>query len=304
MTDDEDVSLGYFKWNEETKQWNYLGEDQRYVVFTNDCQNYTAELMTDATIPAFSAFFVQAAKEGALAFASPVPVAQSLAPRRSAEQDREITTGIILSGEGYKDRTGLLIADNFSEAYEFNADLSKFENQDINLYTISDHGKLAYMAINQELAKQTIPVGYAVSVEGTYTIAFDELRYNDEDIHELLLIDYDRNETTDLLQNEYQFYSEKGEYTQRLALQVALAPKVSTDIEQTEQSNILIYREGNMLRLDNLPDQATVTVYDAVGRLMQQSNASEQLQLSLHGGYYLIHVVSAENAVVLETYIP
>ena len=239
-----------------------------------------------------------------MAFASPVPVAQSLAPRRSAEQDREITTGIILSGEGYKDRTGLLIADNFSEAYEFNADLSKFENQDINLYTISDHGKLAYMAINQELAKQTIPVGYAVSVEGTYTIAFDELRYNDEDIHELLLIDYDRNETTDLLQNEYQFYSEKGEYTQRLALQVALAPKVSTDIEQTEQSNILIYREGNMLRLDNLPDQATVTVYDAVGRLMQQSNASEQLQLSLHGGYYLIHVVSAENAVVLETYIP
>ena len=304
MTDDEDVSLGYFKWNEETKQWEYLGKDQRYVVFTNDCQNYTAEEMTSATIPAFSAFFVQALREGALAFASPVPVAQSLAPRRSAEQDREITTGIILSGEGYKDRTGLLIADNFSEAYEFNADLSKFENQDINLYTISDHGKLAYMAINKELAKETIPVGYSVSVEGTYTIAFDELRYNDEDIHELLLIDYDRNETTDLLQNEYQFYSEKGEYTQRLALQVALAPKVSTDIEQTEQSNILIYREGNMLRLDNLPDQATVTVYDAVGRLMQQSNASEQLQLSLHGGYYLIHVVSAENAVVLETYIP
>ena len=277
--------------------------DLRYVTTTTDGVNYEATSVSEAALMPFNTYFIQAFNTGTLSFVAANRGAKSLAAR-TLEQEREITTGIILSGEGYKDRTGLLIADSYGEAYEFNADLSKFENQDINLYTISDHGKLAYMAINQELAKQTIPVGYAVSVEGTYTIAFDELRYNDEDIHELLLIDYDRNETTDLLQNEYQFYSEKGEYTQRLALQVALAPKVSTDIEQTEQSNILIYREGNMLRLDNLPDQATVTVYDAVGRLMQQSNASEQLQLSLHGGYYLIHVVSAENAVVLETYIP
>ena len=287
-----------------TGGWVFNGEQVRYVTQTNDCLNYTSTPVTNATIPAFSAFFIQAKETGAIAFTSPnVAAAQSLAARRS-DENKEITTGIILSGEKHSDRTGLLVADEFTEAYEFNADLSKFDNQDMNLYTISSSGKLAFMAINEELAKQTIPLGYSVSADGMYTIAFDEQRYNRNDIYALYLIDYDRNETTNLLQTDYNFYSETGTHAERFALQVAFAQKTPTDVEYTQVGNVLVSREGNTLRLDNLPSNATVTIYDAVGHLIEQHSPSQHLQVNLPTGYYLMHIANKQDAVVIDTFIP
>ncbi len=304
-TDDKVMKLGKLVWDEAQGAWLPTDTEQRYVVFTNDCQNYTAELASTTAIPAFSAFFIQADQGGAINFTSPnVATPQSLAARRSEEETKEITTGIILSGEKHSDRTGLLIADQFTEAYEFNADLSKFDNQDMNLYTISSSGKLAFMAINEDLAKQTIPLGYAVSTDGMYSIAFDEQRYSRNDIYALYLIDYDRNETTNLLHMDYNFYSETGAHAERFALQVAFAPNTSTDVEYTQVGDVLLSREGNTLRLDNLPSDATVTVYDAVGHLVEQHTASQLLQLTLQKGYYLLHIGNNQNSVVIDTFIP
>ena len=304
-TADNVMKLGKLVWDEAQGAWVVTDEYQRYVVFTNDCQNYTAELASTTAIPAFSAFFIQADQGGAINFALPnVAAVQSIAARRSAEEDKEITTGIILSGEKHSDRTGLLIADQFTEAYEFNADLSKFDNQDMNLYTIAPSGKLAFMAINEELAKQTIPLGYSVSEDGMYTIAFDEQRYNRNDIYALYLIDYDRNETTNLLHMDYDFYSETGANAERFALQVAFAPSTTTDVEYTQVGDILVSREGNTLLLDNLPSDATVTIYDAVGHLIEQHTATQLLQLTLQKGYYLLHIGNNQHSVVMDTFIP
>ena len=304
-TADNVMKLGKLVWDEAQGAWLPKYTEQRYVVFTNDCQNYTAELASTTDIPAFSAFFIQADQGGAINFTSPnVATPQSLAARRSEEETKEITTGIILSGEKHSDRTGLLIADQFTEAYEFNADLSKFDNQDMNLYTISSSGKLAFMAINEDLAKQTIPLGYSVSTDGMYSIAFDEQRYSRNDIYALYLIDYDRNETTNLLHMDYNFYSETGAHAERFALQVAFAPNTSTEVEYTQVGNVLLSREGNTLRLDNLPSDATVTVYDAVGHLVEQHTASQLLQLTLQKGYYLLHIGNNQNSVVIDTFIP
>ena len=304
-TDDKVMKLGKLVWDEAQGAWLPTDTEQRYVVFTNDCQNYIAELASTTAIPAFSAFFIQADQGGAINFNSPNEVVvQSLVARRSEEESKEITTGIILSGEKHSDRTGLLIADQFTEAYEFNADLSKFDNQDMNLYTISPSGKLAFMAINEELAKQTIPLGYSVSTDGMYSIAFDEQRYNRNDIYALYLIDYDRNETTNLLHMDYNFYSETGAHAERFALQVAFAPSTTTDVEYTQVGDVLLSREGNNLRLDNLPSDATVTVYDAVGHLVEQHTASQLLQLTLQKGYYLLHIGNNQNSVVIDTFIP
>ena len=304
-TADNVMKLGKLVWDEAQGAWLPTDTEQRYVVFTNDCQNYTAELASTTAIPAFSAFFIQADQGGAINFTSPnVATPQSLAARRSEEETKEITTGIILSGEKHSDRTGLLIADQFTQAYEFNADLSKFDNQDMNLYTISSSGKLAFMAINEDLAKQTIPLGYAVSTDGMYSIAFDEQRYSRNDIYALYLIDYDRNETTNLLHMDYNFYSETGAHAERFALQVAFAPNTLTDVEYTQVGDVLLSREGNTLRLDNLPSDATVTVYDAVGHLVEQHTASQLLQLTLQKGYYLLHIGNNQNSVVIDTFIP
>lgn len=308
--EDEDVQVGQLehemvdgKW---TGGWKHTG-NLRYVTTTTDGQNYTAVEVDKATFSPFNTFFIQAATDGALSFAW-ASRAQSLPARHYAAQQetaKEITTGIILTGNDQTDRTGLLIADNFTEEYDFNADLSKFENSGINLYTIGKDGKLAYMAINQALAEQPIPVGYSAPAEGLYTIAFDEDRYNATDISALYLIDYDSNEKTNLLHTDYSFVTAAGTNNQRFALQVAFAPENATNVEWVGDATIQVGVEGNELILNNLPTDAAVHVFDALGRLMYHTpHAPTEMQLTLPTGYYLVRIADKQHAAVINTVIP
>ena len=292
-----------------TGGWVNNGEQVRYITLTNDCQTFEAKPVAEAQIPAFTTFFIQAAQDGAIALTAPTnAVPSSIAARQYAAQQeaaKEITTGILLTGNDQTDRTGLLIADNFTEEYEFNADLSKFENSGINLYTIGKTGKLAYMAINQTLAEQPIPVGYSAPAEGLYTIAFDEDRYNATDISALYLIDYDSNEKTNLLHTDYSFVTAAGTNNQRFALQVAFAPENATNVEWVGDATVQVGVEGNTLMLNNLPTDAAVHVFDALGRLMYHApTVPTEMQLTLPTGYYLVRIADKQNAVVIKTVIP
>ena len=294
------------KW---TGGWVNNGDQVRYITLTNDCQNFQAVPVANATISPFTTFFVQAGSTGAISLTSPTSVTPSpLVARRyaAAEQEtlKEITTGIQLTGNGQTDRTGLLIADNFTEEYEFNADLSKFENSGINLYTIGKDGKLAYMAINQTLAEQPIPVGYSATADGEYVIAFDADRYNASDISALYLIDYDSNETTNLLHYDYTFHTAAGTYNQRFALQVAFLPANATNVEWVGENSVQLAVSGNTLLLNNLPGDATVTIYDAVGHLITTASATNEMQINLPTGYYLVRIANKQQAIVIDTIIP
>ena len=308
--EDEDVQVGLLehemvdgKW---TGGWTYTG-NLRYITTTTDGQNYTPVEVDKATFSPFNTFFIQAANKGALQFASASRAQNAPARHYAAQQEtaKEITTGILLSGNDQTDRTGLLIADNFTEEYDFNADLSKFENSGINLYTIGKDGKLAYMAINQALAEQPIPVGYSAPAEGLYTIAFDEDRYNATDISALYLIDYDSNEKTNLLHTDYSFVTAAGTNNQRFALQVVFAPENATNVEWVGDATIQVGVEGHELILNNLPTDAVVHVFDALGRLMYHTpHAPTEMQLTLPTGYYLVRIADKQNAVVTNIVIP
>ena len=308
--DNENVQVGLLeqemvdgRW---TGGWKHTG-NLRYITITIDGQTYTPVEVDKATFSPFNTFFIQAAKDGALQFASASRAQNAPARHYAAQQEtvKEITTGIILTGNDQTDRTGLLIADNFTEEYDFNADLSKFENSGINLYTIGKDGKLAFMAINQTLAEQPIPLGYGAPAEGLYTIAFDEDRYNATDISALYLIDYDSNEKTNLLHTDYSFVTAAGTNNQRFALQVAFAPENATNVEWVGDATIQVGVEGNTLMLNNLPTDATVHVFDALGRLMYHApTVPTEMQLTLPTGYYLVRIADKQNAVVIKTVIP
>lgn len=308
--DNESVQVGLLeqemidgKW---TGGWKHTG-NLRYITTTTDGQTYTPVEVDKATFSPFNTFFIQAAKDGALQFASASRAQQAPVRQLIAEQQvaKEITTGIILTGNDQTDRTGLLIADNFTEEYDFNADLSKFENSGINLYTIGKDGKLAFMAINQALAEQPIPLGYGAPADGEYTIAFDEDRYNATDISALYLIDYDRNETTNLLHTDYSFVTTAGTNNERFALQVAFIPQNATSVEWVDDATIQVAVDGNNLLLNNLPTDAGVQVFDALGRVIYATpNAPTEMQITLPTGYYLVRIADKQHAVVINTVIP
>ena len=317
---DEDLLIGLLEKEIVDGQWTggwvyneeSVNNKVRYITITNDCQNFEALPVANAKISPFTTFFIQAAsvddqKIRLTAPASVLNVSSLPARHYAAQQEaaKEITTGILLSGNDQTDRTGLLIADNFTEEYDFNADLSKFENSGVNLYTIGKTGNLAYMAINQALAEQPIPVGYSAPAEGLYTIAFDEDRYNATDISALYLIDYDSNEKTNLLHTDYSFVTAAGTNNQRFALQVAFAPENATNVEWVGDATIQVGVEGHELILNNLPIDAAVHVFDALGRLMYHTpHAPTEMQLTLPTGYYLVRIADKQHAAVINTVIP
>jgi hypothetical protein len=148
-------------------------------------------------------------------------------------------------------------------------------------------------------------VGYSAPNEGLYTIAFDEDRYNATDISALYLIDYDRNEKTNLLHTDYSFVTAAGTNNQRFALQVAFAPENATNVEWVGDATIQVGVEGNELILHNLPTDAAVHVFDALGRLMYHTpTALTEIQLTLPTGYYLLRIADKQHAVVTNIVIP
>jgi|GEM_PF-2596202 len=305
--EDEHTSglLGMLTQNPETGVWEHTG-NYRYITLTDDGKTYWQTPVSEAELYPFNTFFVQAGENGAVSFNASNRA--SLPARHYAAQQeaaKEITTGIILTGNDQTDRTGLLIADNFTEEYDFNADLSKFENSGINLYTIGKDGKLAFMAINQALAEQPIPLGYSAPTDGEYTIAFDEDRYNATDISALYLIDYDRNEKTNLLHTDYSFVTAAGTNNERFALQVAFIPQNATSVEWVDDATIQVAVDGKNLLLNNLPTDAGVQVFDALGRVIYATpSAPTEMQITLPTGYYLVRIADKQHAIVINTIIP
>ena len=302
--------------------WNYLGNPYlaqhgslnmdneanglRYVTTTWDGNIYESLRVQDALFEPFNTFFVQVETNGTLLFEQDRRSILALANRHgTAEMSREIEAGIVITGKEQTDRTGLLIADSFTDAYEVNADLAKFENKGTNIYTIGQAGKLAFMAVNQSMAKEGIALGYSVPAEGSYTIAFDDAHYRTNGIHALYLMDYDCNVTTDLLEHDYSFTTAVGTYDERFVLQVLFAPKVSTDIGGGNVDIVRVWNADNGMKISNLPIGSMVSVYDAVGHVIASRLAkTSEMHLPIQTGYYIVHITSETRVITINITIP
>ena len=155
------------------------------------------------------------------------PLTKHSVRRRGAMPLSKLYTGVMLTGNGQKDRTGVVLGDQFTSAYEVGGDLAKTcNNGKLNLYTINANNRsLAFNAMSDEDAEQPIPMGVTFPVEGTYTFAFDAEQYSINNVETVQLIDYVEQTTTDLLHGNYTFFNKAGREDKRFALIVSRAKK-------------------------------------------------------------------------------
>ncbi len=186
------------------------------------------------------AVFVQVISGNRIGFSDAMSVSSK--PRRSgaAQYDQPLRTGITLSGSNQTDRTGVVLAPEYTAAYEIGADLLKSQNAgELNLYTISaDQQPLAFIGLSDNDAVNPIPVGTTIPAKGQYTFAFDSKQYNGDMLEMLVLIDKKLNTKTDLLRNSYTFTAEaSGKLNDRFQLIVRRAKRTTTDIDLIQDSN-------------------------------------------------------------------
>ena len=236
---------------------------------------YVQVLASNTTLHPFEAVFVQINSGTSINFASLTHYIPSNAPAymRSAtyEEDTPFRTGVVLSGAGKTDATGVVLAAEYTPAYEIGADLMKMLNSKaLNLYTLNaDNQELAFNGLSEENAVSPIPVGVIFPSAGTYTFAFDANQYSIDGLESLVLIDKVAGTQTELLYYDYDFTMDgAATINNRFELLVRRAHKVPTDIsftseEDQEVSARKFIREGKLFIIrDN-------KIYDATGARVQ-----------------------------------
>ena len=247
--------------------YSYSDDKVPYVTIpTYNFAHYYQVKLSDATLsPAYS-FFVQVGTDGTMTFdvagrqAAPASIAARNAEERPVKMDVDIT----LSDNHSSDITGIIISDRYSEAYEIGRDLEKLFGSAYNLsvYTLmADNTPLAFQALAIRSNMQVIPVGYRAPEQGEYTFRLNEATSSidllNEQYEQLVLVDYQTGELTNLLIADYTFYSERTQADNRFAIYAVPRQNAPTDlpnaIGQDKQAQKIIHnghlyilRDGNV----------------------------------------------------------
>ena len=202
----------------EDKAWNYIANpymsainrlaDFHYLTIpTVTMDGYDQiSLEDDIMLRPFYGAFVQAGKTQSVTILRPEP--QKGPAFFTTRENNEQTIYINLTGEGYQDRFGFLVGQQYTDKYEINADLSKELGSatDLRAWITMDDTKFAYIAISDETAQKHLSIALRTPTNGEYTFSLRQSSRVD-DLEGIYLYDNESNIMTNLLHNDYSFYA-------------------------------------------------------------------------------------------------
>ena len=260
-----------------TGPWNWDGTTYPYRYVTipfDDGSDYYQRKFKDATLRPFKNFFVQidnTTEGNALGFAL---ASRQNAPARYLQvKDREVELEILLSNDTRQDNMGLLIAEQYSPAYEINADLEKMIGS-MSVYTIFSGYNLAYNALSPDDAKQFIPIGYVAPSAGEYTFSLDD-NSDVNEIDHIYLTDYQESVTVDLMEQDYIFMTTSGKNESRFAINATLKEETDTptDIDIINGGGDLDGEKPiKFIYHDKMYIYHRGVIYDATGKKVREIN--------------------------------
>ncbi len=253
---------------------------------------YRQELASEVNMMPFTAYFVQVGDpkthtngEALNASFEASNRGKKSIVRRAPREVEEIEEPIIVrveltNSKGESDKTSLVIDDRFTNEYEMNGDFFKWFGDYYNyytkpvLYTIgADQGKRAFNALNEELAKQPIPMGMYAAQAGNYTFSLNQ-QFDLSRVEEVWLYDATQSTYTNLMQSDYTFSTSKVNGAGRFSLSVKLAPKVATNIDNVTADKVWATTHTKQVIVNGLENGMHLWLYDATGKLLYNEPTS------------------------------
>ena len=254
------------------------GGSIRYATIPDlEFKNYDQVNITEANLKPASGFFVQAnnLSPQTITFAASKIVAPEAPARytRTEESIPEQEAYILLNHWSSKDQMGLIIGDDYTEAYEPNADLAKVlgEGNFVKTYMYYGGMNMAYVAINSTLASQWIPVTINLPYTDEYTFSLSASS-EVEELEGVYLIDYANDDLiTNLIDQNYTFYGEAGTISNRFAINAIVGERTPTGVDavdwksDTTKPIKFIYRDNVYILFNGI-------IYDATGKRVREIN--------------------------------
>ena len=273
---------------------------------------YRQELASEVNMMPFTAYFVQVGDPNThengqdlnASFEASNRGKKSIvrrAPREVEEIEEPIIVRVELTNsKGESDKTSLVIDQRFTNEYEMNGDFFKWFGDYYNyytkpvLYTIgADQGKRAFNALNEELAKQPIPMGMYAAQAGNYTFSLNQ-QFDLSRVEEVWLYDATQSTYTNLMQSDYTFSTSKVNGAGRFSLSVKLAPKVATSIDNVTADKVWATTHTKQVIVNGLENGMHLWLYDATGKLLYNEPTSnyQHTYLVPQTGTYFVSVMN------------
>lgn len=200
-----------------------------------DFKEYDQQPAATAKLKPASAFLIQAPETGTITFgtANRKPSAPSFRVEENPASTPEQQAYFVLNNEQSEDMMGILVSDKYTADYEINADLEKLLGDGTSLRTYMRYGdrNMAYVAINEMLAKEWIPVTVRIPAAGEYTYSLHDASIAGE-LEGVYLIDYETNTVTNLIESNYSFVAAEGTIDDRFAINAIVGRhETPTDID-------------------------------------------------------------------------
>ncbi len=216
-----------------------------------------------------SAFLVQAPKDGYVTFGATNRKASAPSYRREVQAEVHPTQKayIVLASDEAEDMMGILVSDKYSAEFEINADLEKLlgDGNSLRTYMLFNDMKMAYLAINQELAEQLIPVNVRIATTGEHIFSMHSTSKVSE-LEGVYLTDYLTGDVTNLLEDSYPFNAEAGTISGRFALNAKVGKRpVPTDLDIVD-GDIHGNQPIKFLYNDKVYILHNGVIYDATGK--------------------------------------
>ncbi len=225
-----------------------------------------------------SGFLIQTPKDGTITFGTANRKASAPSYRKEVQTETrpEQQVYIVLNDEKAEDMMGLFVSEQYTAEYDLNGDVEKLLSDGNTLRTYMRYGdmNMAYVAINETLAKEWIPVNVRIPEAGEYTYSMHEASIAGE-LEGVYLIDYQNGDKiTNLIEQSYTFSSTAGTINGRFAINAKVGERQTpTDIDVVNVGGELnsdkpfkfIYREKVYIYHRGV-------IYDATGKRVREIN--------------------------------
>ena len=254
---------------------------------------YSADTM--ATIAPFTSFFIQT--EGTIEFT--IAAQQNAAPMMRANGVTNKAVVTLTDANGGVDKTTIINNPNNTTDYEIGHDLTKLIGY-ASIPQIYSHQGEKMLAFNSLAIDNStvIPLGVYAHADGEYTFALSEKSIGDLQGWELY--DNETGKTTRLANEALTLYLEQGTHEGRF--EIRLQQRITTNCDNS-MGDMTTWTANGTLNINNMPADAVVYIYDAVGRMIYVAtpNANTFNYSFVARGVYNIVVRSADNTVSFKT---
>ena len=210
----------------------------------------------------------------------------------------------------YTDETVLFFDPIASTDFNPKTDAHKLMNTEPtipNIYSVKNDQKLAINGLPEITDGLVIPIGYDVTLPGTYTISANQIVNFDTLTTKVYLEDLAMNVTQDLMSNpNYMFVINPSDKGSRFFVRFKLT---QTGVPQVSKNNVSkVFAVGNSLYINhNARENADVTVFDIQGRSIFEvkslNTGLHTYNLNTTPGCYMVRVVSKESVDMQKVYI-